>query len=107
MNSSTYPGYNGKLYNFFNNIHSVSNQTFYSLVLASYIREKTNRSSFRGFLYLHRDIVVSSSFLKDKKDWGELNRYWATRFLEVTKELLNETTFLRLKDKVRFFLFRK
>jgi hypothetical protein len=56
-------------------------------------------------LNLHHDIIVSSSSLKDKKDWGEFNRYWAIHLLEVIKELLNETTFLRLKDKVRFFYF--
>lgn len=102
MNSSTYPGYYSKLYNFFNNIHSVSNQSFNSLALVSYIREKTNRSSFRGFLNLHRDIVVSSSFLKG---WSELDRYWVVHFLEVAEGQLNKSTFLTLKNKVRFFYF--
>ncbi|GBC07921.1 hypothetical protein RclHR1_00780001 [Rhizophagus clarus] len=73
--SSTYPGYNA---------------------LVSYIREKTSRS-FRGFLNLHRDVVVSSSY---SKDWRELDRYWTTHFLEVSKELLDRATFVTLNEKI-------
>ncbi|CAI2201747.1 6338_t:CDS:2, partial [Funneliformis geosporum] len=76
-------------------------------ILISYIKERKGKSSYRGFLNLHRDVIVFIISSSLSKDWRDLDTSWARRFLEEAKELLNQTIFLALKEKVCFFYFAK
>ncbi|CAB5357211.1 unnamed protein product [Rhizophagus irregularis] len=68
--------------------------------LISYLRKKSDKASYRGFLDLHYDDIVSSSS-SSSMSCNELDRYWALHFLEVSEELLDQNAFGALKEKVK------
>jgi hypothetical protein len=100
-----YVGYNGKFHNLsFYTKTSVSNQFFNSLALVSYLR-KTHNKSYRGFLELNRETILTSIAQLPYKALDDL---WTDNFLKEAKEVLgNKDDFRALKEKVRFFLFCK
>lgn len=72
------------------------------LALITYIKERDNRVSYRGFLSSHHDIIVTSIATSTFSDnWNKLDNLWAARFLYEGKD------FADLKDKVHIFLFCK
>ncbi|CAB4395380.1 unnamed protein product [Rhizophagus irregularis] len=69
--------------------------------LISYLRKKSDKASYRGFLDLHYDDIVSSSS-SSSMSCNELDRYWALHFLEVSEELLDQNAFGALKEKENY-----
>ncbi|GBB95880.1 hypothetical protein RclHR1_26380002 [Rhizophagus clarus] len=53
--------------------------------LASYLSERKDKSSYRGFLVQYRDVVISSS--PSSNNWKDLDNAWATHFLEEADRL--------------------
>ncbi|CAG8487769.1 7762_t:CDS:2, partial [Ambispora gerdemannii] len=64
-------------------------------VLISYLNERENQS-YRGFLDLHRNVIVAS-LVSD--DWHDLDNNWADHFLREAEVLLDRKTFVALKEK--------
>ncbi|PKY58851.1 hypothetical protein RhiirA4_481110 [Rhizophagus irregularis] len=64
--------------------------------LISYLRSQA-KWSFRGFLVLYREVIVSSS---SSKDWRELNKTWVDRFLGAAKKLSDKKIFADLTEKL-------
>ncbi|UZO06775.1 uncharacterized protein OCT59_027084 [Rhizophagus irregularis] len=62
-------------------------------VLISYLKERGNKSSYHGFLDLHHDIIVTSTF---SENWKDLDNSWATHFMEEAEKLNLEA----LKEKI-------
>lgn len=76
------------------------------LVLISYLRHRRTKSSYHGFLKLHRDAVIAS--LSSDLSWNELNTAWASNFIREAKKIIeNQVIFEALNKKVCFFLFCK
>ncbi|GBB89281.1 hypothetical protein RclHR1_15990001 [Rhizophagus clarus] len=74
--------------------------------LVSYLTETSNYS-YRGFLYLNRDIIISSlnSLLTSSSSltlskWQSFDIAWYNRFLDEAKGLLESSTFFALKKKI-------
>ena len=86
-----------------------TNQPFNLLVLISYIKKQSSKSSYRGFLDIHYNIIVSllatASITSDK--WNGLDITWSRRFLDEARGLLEPNIFDIVKEKVRLVLFCK
>ncbi|CAG8722120.1 10639_t:CDS:2, partial [Rhizophagus irregularis] len=67
-------------------------------VLISYLKERGNKSSYHGFLDLHHDIIVTSTF---SENWKDLDNSWATHFMEEAEKLNLEA----LKEKRNLQIF--
>ncbi|RGB24234.1 hypothetical protein C1646_773377 [Rhizophagus diaphanus] len=63
--------------------------------LVSYLRSQA-KWSFRGFLVLYHEVIVSSS---SSKDWRELNKTWVDRFLGAAKKLSDKKIFADLAER--------
>ena len=77
---------------------------FRPLALTSYLKKRRGKSSYRGFLAIHRDDIIAlpSSF----STWKNVDDFWALNFLKEA-EKLDKSAFDDLKERVRFFLFCK
>ncbi|GBB90811.1 hypothetical protein RclHR1_01790018 [Rhizophagus clarus] len=65
--------------------------------LASYLKNRETWS-YRGFLVLHRDTIIASSFASN--NWKDLNNMWLDHFLAQARELIiDQEIFIALKDK--------
>ncbi|GBB96582.1 hypothetical protein RclHR1_02790005 [Rhizophagus clarus] len=73
--------------------------------LVSYLNERKNWS-YRGFLILHQDIIVTSLISLTNNSpltlakWKNIDVAWYNRFLDEAKELLEPNTFITVKKKI-------
>src|ERR1700722_16983813 len=68
------------------------------LELLLYLREQKNLSYY-GFLIHHRNIIFES--LSSLDTWDALNNIWTGHFLKESANILDKTTYIELKNKVR------
>ena len=72
--------------------------------LIEYLKNYQNKS-FRGFLFQYREIIVTST-METVMNWFDLNNNWYDHFVTEAKELLlNQETFVTLKEKVRLLFY--
>ncbi|CAG8782663.1 18857_t:CDS:2, partial [Gigaspora margarita] len=68
-----------------------------SSVIKLYFTDYT-KHSYRSFLDINYDKIITYSILSD--DWLEIDKSWSDRFLREAKQLLDENSYIALKDKV-------
>ena len=69
--------------------------------LVEYLKNFQNKS-FRGFLYQHREVIITSLIsLPVTSCWQDLDNSWARKFLKEAEEL-DRSSFDTLNKKVRF-----
>ncbi|CAB4444547.1 unnamed protein product [Rhizophagus irregularis] len=63
-------------------------------VLISYLKKQDSNSSYYGFLNLHYNVIVTSTF---SDNWKSLDNAWSTHFLEEAEKLNLNQKFLKEK----------
>ncbi|CAB4397410.1 unnamed protein product [Rhizophagus irregularis] len=86
------------------NIELLTNQSFDLLVLISYLKKQGSNSSYYGFLNLHYNVIVTSTF---SDNWKSLDNAWSTHFLEEAEKLNLNQKFLKEKIKKSFIEFKR
>ncbi|CAI2189768.1 9503_t:CDS:2 [Funneliformis geosporum] len=78
---------------------STSKENTSSSVFTSYLRKRSNKSTYRGFLIYCRDEVINLSPVS--KEWFYLDDIWSIKFLKEAENLeSNEINFDDLKETV-------
>ncbi|CAB4382174.1 unnamed protein product [Rhizophagus irregularis] len=72
--------------------------------LISYLKERGSKSSYRGFLDLYHNIIVTSTF---SNNWKNLDNAWATHFLEESEKLNFDQEVLKEKVNTERLQHRK